>query len=139
MIRYSLKCQDDDHRFESWFQSADAYEALKAAGHVACPDCGSTTVEKAMMAPEVAPARKKASLTKPRDEREKRLAELKKKIETESDYVGGKFADEARAMHDGEIPHRPIYGEAKTDDAVKLIEDGVPVAPLPFTPKTKTN
>lgn len=138
MIRYALKCHQG-HRFESWFQSAGAYDALNSAGHVTCPECGSTSVEKAMMAPKVSSSRRVASLSKPKDERERELAALKKKIETESDYVGGKFAAEARAMHDGEIPHRPIYGEAKTDDAVKLIEDGVPVAPLPFTPKAKTN
>ncbi|MEM9342100.1 MAG: DUF1178 family protein [Pseudomonadota bacterium] len=138
MIRYSLKCAEG-HGFDSWFQSADGYEALRRSGHLTCPECGATNVEKAMMAPKVSPARKKASLTKPSTEQEQRLSELKKKIETESDYVGGKFAAEARAMHDGDIPHRPIYGEAKTDEAVKLIEDGVPVAPLPFTPKAKTN
>lgn len=72
-------------------------------------------------------------------EAEAALAHLRKEVEENSEYVGLKFADEARKMHDGESPERAIYGEAKLDDAKKLIEDGVPVAPLPFLPKRKTN
>ena len=144
MIRFALKC-GNGHGFESWFQSAEAFDGLRAAGHVTCPECGGTDVEKALMAPPVRPGRKAASaapppdLTTPEDDRAKALAALKDKIERESDYVGMKFASEARAMHDGDIPHRPIYGEARGDEAKKLIEDGVPVAPLPFTPRAKTN
>ena len=153
MIRYTLRCTND-HRFDSWFQSAEGFDALKAAGHVTCPECGVTDIEKALMAPRVRPARKASAaapdesaapttdtpdLRSPEDARAKALAAIRDHVEKNSDYVGLNFTAEARAMHSGEKPHRAIYGEAKTEDAKKLIEDGVPVAPLPFTPKAKTN
>ena len=144
MIQYTLKCSRD-HRFDSWFQSADAYEKLRGAGMVACAVCGDTEVEKAMMAPRVRPARNSAKppserpLKAPASDAEKALAELKKAVEANSDYVGMNFAKEARAMHDGEAPERAIYGEARLEDAKALIEDGVPVAPLPFRATRKSN
>ncbi|WP_028028492.1 DUF1178 family protein [Gemmobacter nectariphilus] len=135
MIRYDLKC-DKGHTFDSWFAGAAAYDRLAAAGHVACPDCGSTRVEKALMAPSLT---KDKALSAPRDPREEALADLRRQVEENSDYVGLSFAAEARAMHEGRIPERAIHGEAKLDEARKLIEDGVPVAPLPFMPARKTN
>ena len=62
---------------------------------------------------------------------------LRGQVERDGEYVGKDFAKEARAIHDGEKPERQIYGEAKLEDAKKLVEDGIPVAPLPFTPKAK--
>lgn len=137
MIRYTLKCHED-HVFDSWFQSAGAYDGLRKAGHVACPECGSAEIEKALMAPQVQAARKKA-LTAPQSDKEAKLAALKAHIEKNSDYVGVNFAAEARKIHDGEAPERSIYGEAKIEDAKALIEDGVPVAPLPFLPARRAN
>ncbi len=78
-------------------------------------------------------------LSKPASAAEQAIAELRRKIEESSDYVGMNFASEARAIHQGEAPERPIYGEAKMDEARALIEEGVPVAPLPFMPNRKTN
>ncbi|WP_127114131.1 DUF1178 family protein [Shimia sediminis] len=148
MIQYTLKCSED-HRFDSWFQSAEAFDKLKAAGMVTCAICGDNTVEKAMMAPRVRPARKAAApqaeapapgpLSQPSNDVEQALAHLKKQVEDNSDYVGMNFAKEARAMHVGDTPERAIYGEAKLDEAKALIEDGIPVAPLPFRPGRKTN
>ncbi len=146
MIRYSLKCEND-HVFESWFQSAEAFDKLKAAGMAVCVDCGSGKVDKTLMAPRVRPARNTSAsperpgpdLTTPNTDKEKALSKLRKEIEANSEYVGMNFASEARAMHDGDAPPRAIYGEAKPEEAKSLIEDGVPVAPLPFTPKAKTN
>ncbi len=145
MIRYALKCSDA-HGFESWFASSNAFEALQAAGHLNCPVCGDADISKAIMAPPVQgsskpPARKPEDrpLKAPANEAERALTELRAKIEANSDYVGRGFAAEARKMHDGDIPHRSIYGEANVRDAKKLIEDGVPVAPLPFIPQRKTN
>lgn len=144
MIRYTLTC-DKDHHFESWFQTSDAFDALAASGHLACAICGSAKVERALMAPSVAAknngkeAREKANLSAPHSTVEAELTALRKQVEENSDYVGMSFAQEARKMHDGEAPERAIYGEAKLDDAKKLIEDGVPVAPLPFLPKRKSN
>lgn len=138
MIRYDLKC-DQGHHFDSWFAGAAAYDRLAAAGHVACPDCGSLKVEKALMAPGVATSAKAEPLQAPRDPRAAELAALRRKVEETSDYVGMSFAAEARAMHEGRIPDRAIHGEAKIEDAKKLLEDGVPVLPLPFRPGRKTN
>ncbi len=139
MIRYTLKCSDD-HEFDSWFQSADAFDRLLGAGHVSCAVCGSSEVEKVLMAPAVRPARKTAApLHAPTNPAEEALAKMRRAIEENSDYVGMNFAAEARAIHAGEAPERSIYGEARADEAKKLIEDGVPVAPLPFLPRTKAN
>jgi hypothetical protein len=161
MINYTLKCAND-HRFDSWFQAADAFDKLKAAGMVSCAICGDTSVEKAMMAPRVRPARSAAAqppetspppaaetaaiptpapgpLSAPASPAEQALKELRTHVEANSDYVGKDFASEARAIHDGEAPERPIYGEAKVEEAKALIEDGVPVTPLPFNIGRKTN
>ncbi len=180
MIRYALHCARS-HDFESWFQSADAFDRLSRAGHVACPVCGGSDVTKALMAPSIARDARSAALPggspvaagpkeatdraprpavqhpdrgttpaqaaaparalrgPPDTELERRLAELRDRIERESDYVGSRFAAEARAMHDGTVPDRPIWGEARPEDARKLIEDGVPVAPLPFLPRRKAH
>lgn len=138
MIRYALKCQDD-HGFESWFRSAEAYDTLRAAGGVACPVCGSPEVDKALMAPAVRAETGPAPLTAPASERERLLAELRRRVEESSEYVGMDFAAEARAIHEGDAPERAIYGEARAEEARRLIEDGVPVAPLPFMPGRRTN
>ncbi|HEY0275234.1 MAG TPA: DUF1178 family protein [Paenirhodobacter sp.] len=139
MIRYDLKC-DRDHRFDGWFASARAFDTSKAAGMVACTICGSTTVEKALMAPAVRPERAADhALTQPRTQTEEALAALRRAVEENSDYVGGAFATEARAMHDGDAPERPIWGEARPDEARALIEDGIPILPLPFAGPRKTN
>lgn len=141
MIRFQLKCAQD-HGFDSWFQSGAAFDALKAAGHVACPVCGSVEVDKALMAPSVA-LRKDAeaapALRGPANEMEAALAALRRQVEENSDYVGMNFVTEARRIHSGEAPERAIYGEARVDEARKLLEDGVPVAPLPFLPARKAN
>lgn len=141
MIRYTLSC-GDGHRFDSWFQSAEAYDKLRTAGMVACAVCGGTAVDKALMAPAVvaaAPEPAPGPLTQPASPAEQALAELRRRIEAESEYVGLSFAAEARAMHAGERPERSIWGEARPDEARALIEDGVPVAPLPFLPKRQAN
>ncbi|NGM46490.1 DUF1178 family protein [Rhodobacter sp. SGA-6-6] len=148
MIRYSLHC-GKGHGFDSWFQNADAFDALARAGQLACPVCGDTAVEKGLMAPSVTPARKaeaaqavaagKPGLTAPASELEEALAEIRRRVEANSEYVGMNFVAEARAMHEGEAPERSIYGEARPEEARKLLEEGVPVAPLPFLPSRKAN
>lgn len=134
MIRYSLKCTDG-HAFESWFQSAEAFDVLARKGLLSCTACGSDKVTKALMAPKVDT---KSSLTAPRSDMEAKLTALRKKVESEATYVGGKFAEEARKLHDAKA-EKPIYGEANAQEVRGLLEDGIPIAPLPFLPKTKTN
>ena len=144
MIQYSLRC-GNAHGFDSWFQSAAAYDSLLRAGQIGCPLCGDAKVEKTLMAPAVRPARKagepavRPKLSEPKTELEAAMAELRRQVEENSEYVGLNFAAEARRMHDGDIDQRAIYGEAKADEARALIEDGVPVAPLPFMPPRKAN
>lgn len=133
MIKFSLRCTQD-HSFESWFQSGPAFDDLNERGLVTCPNCGSSDVSKALMAPAVTPARKA-----PTPEMQQKLAALRAEIEANTDYVGDRFAAEARAMYLGDIPDRPIHGEAKLEDAKALIEDGIPVLPLPFLPTRKAN
>lgn len=144
MINYSLRCSNA-HGFDSWFQSASAYETLQRSGQISCPICGDAKIEKTLMAPAVRPARNAAEpaakprLNEPTTELEAAMAELRRQVEANSEYVGLNFAAEARRMHDGDIDQRAIYGEAKPEDARALIEDGVPVAPLPFMPPRKAN
>ncbi len=134
MIRFHLKCEQN-HKFESWFQSGDAFDKLVAAGMVNCTSCGSTRVSKSIMAPAVSTS---SEITAPKPT-ETAIAALREKVEANSDYVGKGFAKEARDMHDGIVPERPIYGEANLKEAKKLVEDGIPVIPLPFMPRKKTN
>ncbi|MFQ5439083.1 MAG: DUF1178 family protein [Paracoccaceae bacterium] len=153
MIRYALKC-DRDHSFESWFRSAKAFDALRASDMVACVVCGSTSVKKAIMAPRVAPHRQtlppnrkappptpapRGILSEPASPAEQMLRELRTHIEERSENVGQDFAREARAIFEGNAPRRPIIGEAKPQEAKSLIEDGIPVAPLPWCDGSKTN
>ena len=129
MIRYTLRC-DDDHRFESWFASSEAFETLSRAGHLACAVCGSDRVEKALMAPRVggeAPAPPNP------------IERLRRDVERSATYVGRDFAREARAQATGEATGRPIWGEASGAEVRELIRDEVPVLPLPFRPKRSVN
>ncbi|SMX43858.1 DUF1178 family protein [Actibacterium lipolyticum] len=142
MIRYALTC-NDGHQFESWFQSASAFEKLLDAGMVSCAVCGGVDVKKSLMAPRIGAATQdtpaKRPLSTPATPAEQAVADLKRKVEENSDYVGKDFAKEARAIHSGEAPERAIYGEAKPAEAKKLIDEGVPVLPLPFTPARNSN
>ncbi|PYF11089.1 hypothetical protein C8J30_103185 [Rhodobacter viridis] len=147
MIRYTLKC-DKEHSFDSWFASAAAFDALLAKGMVSCTICGSPTVEKALMAPAVRPARKAAAVEPAKPETplgtpqtgiEEAFAAMRQAVEANSDYVGVNFVSQARAMHEGTVPERAIHGEARLDEAKALLDDGIPVMPLPFLPKRSRN
>ena len=154
MIVFDLRCAQA-HVFEAWFGSSADYEAQRERGLVACPLCGDTTVEKAVMAPAVAPkgnqrrapaspepapaAAPPSPLAAHPPEVVKAmlaaLAEVQAKVEANCDYVGDRFADEARAIHHGETESRGIYGEATPEQAAALRDEGIDVAPLPFRPK----
>jgi len=143
MIQYSLKCEND-HSFDSWFASADAYDKLADNGMVSCAVCGSTKVSKAIMAPRVRTTKGKEAPVAPtlpteKSAAEPALAKMRAQVEQNSEYVGTNFATEARSMHLGDAPERAIYGEAKPEEAKSLIEDGIPVTPLPFMPTRKSN
>jgi hypothetical protein len=135
MIRYALKCEVE-HAFEAWFESSASYDDQVAHGLVECPLCGSVKVSKAIMAPMVRTSRQKEdSAAESKRAVAEALHRLRQHVESTHDYVGSDFAHEARDIHNGLAPDRPIYGEATPDDVKSLIDDGVPVAPLPvFSP-----
>lgn len=159
MIRYALRC-DRDHVFDAWFQSAAAFETLRASGMTTCAICGSAQVEKTLMAPPVqasrgpdraasepaplpapapGPATGACALSEPEGPLAQAIARLRAEVEANSEYVGKEFATQARAMHLGEATDRAIHGEARLEDAKALIDEGVPVLPLPFSNRTKSN
>lgn len=144
MIKYALAC-DAGHDFESWFPDGLAYEKQAKRGLIACPECHSTRVGKAIMAPAVvsrttrvkaeAPAQPVALI----DERQRALREavraLRQEIEANTDDVGAKFPEVARAIHLGEAPERAIRGQAKREEVAALLEEGVDVMPMPYGPE----
>jgi hypothetical protein len=155
MIRYTLVCERQ-HDFESWFANSAAYDKQAKPGLVACPICGSSKVEKAIMAPRLARSGKRidvppaapaapvpaaadtpapVAMVSPQErELRSKLKELRDHLTKNAENVGRKFPDEARKMHYGEIEHRSIYGEASPQEAKDLHEEGVEFHPLPTLP-----
>lgn len=153
MIRYTLAC-DAGHDFESWFPSSASYDEQSARGLVTCPVCGSAKVGKALMAPAVARTDRERSrppaapavpappaespavpmIAEPERQMRAMLRAFREQVTRDADDVGGRFPDEARAMHYGEAPVRAIYGEATPQEAKALIEEGIEVIPLPPAP-----
>jgi hypothetical protein len=144
MIRYDLSC-DRGHEFDGWFRDSAAFDAQIERGLVVCIHCGSETVEKQIMAPGI-PAKSNAKpeptqrmAAGPVDARTQMLMqmmrEIRKNVEANSEYVGDKFADEARKIHYAEAEKRGIYGEATAADAKALIEEGIEVHPMPRLPE----
>jgi hypothetical protein len=135
VIRYSLACVGE-HRFEAWFSNSKAYETQRRRGLVECPVCGSHEVRKQIMAPAIRSSEKKAGPS-PEAELARLAGEVRQKIAETHDYVGDKFADEARSMFYGESETRPVWGEVDPVTAKDLIEEGVPAMPIPkaFAPE----
>ena len=137
MIRFSLQCEHG-HDFEGWFRNNDDFDTQKKRGFVGCPACGSAKVEKALMAPAVSTSRKQEKVALAMGEQQRRaMAEFKalsEKLKENADYVGDKFAEEARKIHFGETEARGIYGEATAEEAKGLVEDGVDFMPIPVFP-----
>jgi hypothetical protein len=158
MIRYALACEKG-HAFESWFQNSAAFDKQVKRGLVTCPVCSSAKVEKALMTPRIAGARKRGdepappsppspppspslpaadtpvAMVSPQErELRKKLKELRTHLIKNADHVGQRFPEEARKMHYGEIEHRSIYGEASPEQAKELHEEGIEFHPLPVLP-----
>ena len=144
MIRYDLICEDG-HEFDGWFSDSAAFDEQSLRGLVSCIHCGSTKVEKQLMAPGIpVKGNRKAEAAKPMlastfDPRQQKLIQLmrevRKAVEENAEYVGNKFADEARKIHYEEAEKRGIYGETTTSDARALIEEGIEIHPLPVLPE----
>lgn len=133
MIVFDLRC-GQGHVFEAWFGSSAAFAEQKAGGLVACPVCGSGEIDKAVMAPNVGPKGNQGAAAPPEAMKAAMaaLAAAQSKALENSTWVGTAFADKARAMHLGEAPVKQIHGQATADEAKALVDEGVPVAPLPL-------
>lgn len=156
MIHYMLTCEAE-HGFEGWFRSSADFDEQAASGRIDCPVCGSRSVTRGLMAPAVRSARTEVTPPDARSAAEDKpavpaesvpmmlpdpaqramlqaLRELREAVVKNADYVGDRFADEARKIHYGETEHRGIYGEATFEDAKALAEEGIEVQPLPILP-----
>ncbi|HXZ01970.1 MAG TPA: DUF1178 family protein [Stellaceae bacterium] len=137
MILFKLRCAAE-HEFEAWFRDGATYERQAQRGLIACPDCASNIVEKAPMAPRLA---RSAAASEPKappspDQLRRTLQQLRRQVETHCDYVGNRFAEEARRIHSGESEARSIYGEASEAEARALADDGIEVARIPWVPSS---
>ena len=138
MILYSLEC-NQSHTFDAWFSDSLNFEKQNKNNQISCPNCSSLKIKKSIMAPSIPSKNYKSDLlNEKKDKVEVVLSKVRKHVEDNFDYVGDKFADEARSMHYGEKEEREIYGETTIEDAVDLIEEGVNVKPMPgVDPKLK--
>ena len=157
MIRYRLQC-NKSHEFEAWFGSSAAYDRQAKRGLVECPDCGSTKVSKTLMAPGVATRSRKGADPAERGppaaaeppvpvtaETAAQMAaqrqllalmrQVRQEVESKAEYVGPRFAEEARKIHEKEAKPRGIWGEATIEQARELHEDGIDCLPLPRLPE----
>lgn len=135
MILFKLKCSAD-HEFEGWFRDGATYERQSKRGLIACPSCGDSAIDKAPMAPRVARSAAQGQVAAaPSPEQMRRmLQQLRRHVETTCDYVGERFADEARRIHHGDADARGIYGEASDAETRALADEGIEVARLPWVP-----
>ena len=139
MIRYALICEHE-HEFEGWFGSSGDFDDQQARGLLECPLCASKAVRKQIMAPAVSGTKRTRQDEASRPTQAmmlEALGALRKHVEENFDDVGDTFAKEARAIHEGKAEQRGIYGQATPQEVRDLVEDGVPVAPLPPEPPKK--
>ncbi len=134
MIRYQLVCPKD-HGFEGWFRDSAAYDTQAKKGLLVCPTCNSKKIKKAPMAPAISKKGELAEAAAQAKAMREWVTNVRKDVEKNAEYVGEKFPDEARAIHYGDAKERQIYGEATLADAKDLIEEGIPVAPIPSLPR----
>jgi len=130
VIVYNLRCHNR-HEFEGWFKDSAVFDSQAKSGRVVCPICESKKVEKAIMAPAVAGAKKLTTNSEERKKVRQFMTGLRKYVQENADYVGPKFAEEARNIHYGKSEERHIYGEATLKEAKDLLDEGVDVSPLP--------
>jgi hypothetical protein len=153
MIRYRLRCERR-HEFEAWFPSSAAYDRQAKRHLISCPKCGSDKVDKAIMAPRIAKGAKRKRVEKAPEQAPAQasamsethrvaahgdlaaaMRKLRAEIEAKSEYVGPRFSEEARKIHYEEVPARGIHGEATSEEARALIEEGIEFFPLPVLPE----
>lgn len=130
MILFTLRCCHG-HEFEGWFRDGDGFAAQQKAGEIACPECGDASVEKAVMAPRLGRSREALPAVSPAQFRAA-LLEMRRQVETNCDYVGNRFAEEARRIHYGEIDPHGIYGEASDEESRELSDEGIRFGRIPW-------
>ena len=134
MIAFDLKC-GDDHEFEAWFRDGAAYDSLRKARRVTCPECGSAKIEKALMTPNVAGRRDHNQMRRrAAQQAHQHLKKLRQFVEKNADNVGDGFAEEARKIHYGETAARNIYGNASKEESVALTDEGIQTQKVPWVP-----
>jgi len=139
MIRYALLCEHE-HEFEGWFGASADFDDQQARGLLDCPVCGSKAVRKAIMAPAVTGTKSRSQDNSPAQNHQmmmEAMSRVRRHVEENFDDVGDTFAREARAIHEGKSEERGIYGQATSQEVRDLVEDGVPIAPMPPEPKAK--
>lgn len=139
MILYRLACAND-HEFEAWFRDGTTYDRQSSQGDINCPLCGNARVSKAPMAPNLAKGRSRGELSgkQAKDAAREFLQaaeQLRRHVDGHCEFVGDRFAEEARRIHFGETEERDIYGEASDQDASELLEEGVEFYRIPFMPR----
>ena len=130
MIRFSLRCSSG-HEFEGWFRDNERFEAQQSGGEIACPECADTAIEKALMAPAISRGRSKPPAMTGAQMKAMLLA-LRRQVESNCDYVGERFAEEARRIHYGEAEPHGIYGEASEDESRELADEGIEFGRIPW-------
>ncbi|HWF01751.1 MAG TPA: DUF1178 family protein [Caulobacteraceae bacterium] len=138
MIRYALACAGG-HEFEGWFSNSGDYDAQSERGLLTCPVCDSRAVSKQIMAPAVAGTKRSVDRPAAQAVMMEAMGRLRAHVHANFENVGDRFADEARAIHDGRSEERGIFGEATPQQVRELVDDGVPVAPLPPEAPKKTD
>ncbi len=159
---FNLRCEHG-HPFEGWFKSHVAFEEQQSQGLLSCPFCDSHVIEKTLSAPRLnlsgaqqpsqepvnEPARAPAEgalsssartqiASHPRAAALAAALSVVRDILAQSEDVGDRFAEEARAMHTQEIPARAIHGSTSLETAQELAEEGIPVVAIPFAGVLKT-
>jgi len=135
MIVLNLICSAG-HRFEAWFASADAFEDQIATGLLACPHCHDTDISRLPSAPHV---RRGVPTATSAPDVAALQAQTIAKMSAEAEDVGTRFPEEARRIHYHEAAERSIRGQATIADALELLEEGIPVLPLPSPGKKTTH
>ena len=170
MIVFDLKCEEN-HVFEAWFQNSDTYETQAKNGQIECPYCGSSSISKSVMSPNISAKSNSSAKSKSEDMASREIGskdmvsgdhlisasanvpdtmaasaedvkraldhmhttmkKFRNHVKNECEYVGEKFADEARAIHEGTAENRGIYGEATLEETEELLNDGIEVLPVP--------
>lgn len=131
MILFTLRCASD-HEFEAWFRDGATFEAQQQAGEVACPHCGNAQVEKAIMAPNIGRSREAKGPPISPAQMKAMLLTLRRQVEQNCDYVGERFAEEARRIHYREVDPHGIYGEATLEESEALRDEGIEFGQIPW-------